>query len=126
MAARQGGMPENLIASTLPKTNGETVDDQADAELNGESRGGLTTSGRRRRGQVAPIKGDGRAHKLTISDDVFERLLFETRKKNKAIDARNRNRREGDPDPRITMSALANDLLDRNLPTFELKETAKK
>ena len=68
----------------------------------------------------------GRAHKLTISDDVFERLLYETRKRNKAIDARNRNRRDGDPDPRITMSALANDILDRTLPTFELTETPKK
>jgi hypothetical protein len=125
MAARQGGMPENLIASTLPKTNGEPIDDQADGELNGESRGGPTPSGRRRRGRHIPsVKG--RAHKLTISDDVFERLLYETRKRNKAIDTRNRNRREGDPDPRITMSALANDILDRALPTFELTETPKK
>jgi hypothetical protein len=125
MAARQGGMPENLIASTLPKANGEPIDDQADGELNGESRGGSTTPGRRRRGRHIPsVKG--RAHKLTISDDVFERLLYETRKRNKLIDTRNRNRRDGDPDPRITMSALANDILDRALPTFELTETPKK
>lgn len=124
MAARQGGMPENLIASTLPKANGEPVDDQADAdELNDESRGGATTPGRRRRGRHVPsVKG--RAHKLTISDDVFERLLYETRKRNKLIDARNRNR--DDKEPRITMSALANDILDRTLPTFELTETPKK
>jgi hypothetical protein len=116
-------MPENLIALTAPpKTNGDPVDDQADAE-NGESRGGLTNPGRRRRGRHIPsVKG--RAHKLTISDDVFERLLYETRKRNKLIDARNRNR--DDKEPRITMSALANDILDRTLPTFELTETPKK
>ena len=122
MAARQGGMPPGLIDSTLPKTNGESVDDQADGELNGEGRG-ATTPGKRRRGRHIPsVKG--RAHKLTISDDVFERLLYETRKRNKAIDARNRNK--DDKDPRITMSALANDILDRTLPTFELTETPKK
>jgi hypothetical protein len=53
-------------------------------------------------------------------------LLYETRKRNKLIDARNRNRRDGDPDSRITMSALANDILDRTLPTFELTETPKR
>jgi hypothetical protein len=118
-------MPENLIASTAPpKTNGEPNDDQADADLNGEGRGGLTTPGRRRRGRHIPSVVKGRAHKLTISDDVFERLLYETRKRNKLIDTRNRNR--DDKEPRITMSALANDILDRTLPTFELTETPKK
>jgi hypothetical protein len=125
MAARQGGMPPDLIASTLPKTNGEPTEDQADAELNGESRGAITSGKRRRdRHHVPSVKG--RAHKLTISDDVFERLLFETRKRNKVIDARNRNRRDGEPDPKITMSALANDILDRALPTFELTETTRR
>jgi hypothetical protein len=125
MAARERAMPENLIASTLLNTNGEPTDQEADAdaELNGEGRGGSTTSGRRRRGRHIPTV-KGRAHKLTISDDVFERLLYETRKRNKAIDARNRNK--DDKDPRITMSALANDILDRTLPTFELTEMPKK
>jgi hypothetical protein len=125
MAARERAMPENLIASTLLNTNDEPTDQEADAELNGEGRGGSTASGKRRRGRHIPsVKG--RAHKLTISDDVFERLLYETRKRNKAIDARNRNRRDSEPDPRITMSALANDILDRTLPTFELTEMPKK
>ena len=122
MAARERAMPENLIASTLLDANGEPADQEADAELNGEGRGGSTISGKRRRGRHIPsVKG--RAHKLTISDDVFERLLYETRKRNKAIDVRNRNK--DDKDPRITMSALANDILDRTLPTFELTETPK-
>ena len=123
MAARQGGMPPGLIDSTLPKTNGESVDDQADGELNSESRGHDNPWQETRRGRHIPTV-KGRAHKLTISDDVFERLLYETRKRNKAIDARNRSK--DDKDPRITMSALANDIFDRTLPTFELTETPKK
>jgi hypothetical protein len=50
---------------------------------------------------IAPVK-EGRARKLTIDDGVFERLEIEAKRR------------------KTTMSALVNDLLDRNLPVFEV------
>ena len=50
--------------------NGELGDDQADGESRGGKPAARPRSGRSR--TVAPVKGKG--HKLTIADDVFERL----------------------------------------------------
>jgi hypothetical protein len=83
--------------------NGEPpVDDQAD----GEGRGGKPASKPRpgRSRTIAPVKGKG--HKLTIADDVFERLDLAAKRKK----------------PPTTMSALANHLLNLHLPKYEVTE----
>lgn len=92
----------NTLSLAAAERNGELADDQID----GESRGGNKGSRPRRpRGAVPPVK-EGRGRKLTISDAVYERLQLAAMRKK----------------PRATMSALANDLLDRNLPHFEVKQ----
>jgi hypothetical protein len=103
--ARNNPIPDDLIRKTqeLPaaERNGELGDDQAD----GESRGGKPAS-RPRAGRfrtIPPVK-EGRGRKLTISDGVFERLDLAAKRRK----------------PKTTMSALANDILDRNLPFFEV------
>jgi hypothetical protein len=82
--------------------NGELGDELAD----GESRGGKPAPRPRRPGSrtVAPVKGKG--HKLTIADDVFERLDLAAKRRK----------------PPTTMSALANHLLNLHLPKYEVTE----
>jgi hypothetical protein len=87
----------------VEERNGEQADDQAD----GESRGGKPASRTRRPRTVAPVQGKG--HKLTIADDVFLRLDLAAKRKK----------------PPTTMSALANHILNLNLPTFEITEVKK-
>jgi hypothetical protein len=95
----------NTVSNTLGLAAAERNGEQADDQVDGESRGGMQTSRPRRRGRpVPPVKGKGR--KLTISDAVFERLKLAAMRKK----------------PMATMSALANDLLDRTLPHFEVKQ----
>lgn len=106
MAQKPSPMPDDLFRKMqdLPaaERNGELDDD-------GESRGPATASKPRgRRGRtIPPVKGRGR--KLTISDAVYERLQLAAMRKK----------------PKATMSALANDLLDRNLPHFEVRQQDK-
>jgi hypothetical protein len=91
----------NTLGLAAAERNGELGDDLGD-----ESRGANAAS-RPRRGRgrsVPPVKGKGR--KLTISDAVYERLQLAAMRKK----------------PKATMSALANDLLDRTLPHFEVKQ----
>jgi hypothetical protein len=101
--ARNNPAPDDLMRNTLglaaAERNGELGDDQAD----GESRGGKPTSRQRSR-KVVPVQGKG--HKLTIADDVFERLGLAAKRRK----------------PPTTMSALANHILNLNLPTFEIIE----
>ena len=90
------------LSLAVEERNGELGDDQAD----GESRGGKPTLARRSP-KVAPVKGKG--HKLTIADDVFERLDLAAKRRK----------------PPTTMSALANHILNLNLPTFEITEVKR-
>jgi hypothetical protein len=105
--ARNNLATDDLMRNTLSlaaaERNGELADDQADAE----SRGGKPASRTRRPRTVAPVKGKG--HKLTIADDVFERLDLAAKRRK----------------PPTTMSALANHILNLNLPTFEITEIKK-
>lgn len=94
----------NTLGLAAAERNGELGDDQVD----GESRGGKPASKPRGRSRtVAPVKGKG--HKLTIADDVFERLDLAAKRRK----------------PPTTMSALANHILNLNLPTFEITEIKK-
>jgi hypothetical protein len=73
--ARTTGMPDNLIRSTMPpEQNGDQVDDQADAELNGEGRGGLPARKPRGRSRRVATGEKVRGRKLQLPDSVFERL----------------------------------------------------
>ncbi len=83
--------------------NGEPVDGQA-GETNGQSRGGArTTRPRSKRPRYKPGEKP-RGCKLTIPDTVFERLRQTAIKRGK------------------TMSVLAGEILNRELPYFEVKE----
>jgi hypothetical protein len=93
----------NTLSLAAAERNGELGDEQAD----GESRGGKPASRPRRPRTVAPVQGKG--HKLTIADDVFLRLDLAAKRRK----------------PPTTMSALANHILNMNLPTFEITEVKK-
>jgi hypothetical protein len=100
--ARQLGLQDGILARTVAplETNGEPVDDQADAE-NGQSRGGLRTPRpRRTRRRLAGEKVSGR--KLQLRDAVFERLQLAAIKR------------------RTNPSAIADEILDRNLPKLKI------
>jgi hypothetical protein len=100
MGAR-GSMPAGLVASTmLPETNGELDADQAGAEMNGQSRGGLPGGRRRRRRAAAGGKISGR--KFQIPDSVFERLQLQAIKK------------------RSNASAIVAEILNRELPQHKI------
>ncbi len=100
MAAR-GGMPAGLVASTMPpETNGELDGDQAGAEMNGQSRGGLPAGRRRRRRVATGGKISGR--KFQIPDSVFERLLLQAIKK------------------KTNASAIVSEILNRELPQHKI------
>jgi hypothetical protein len=101
--ARTTGMPDNLIRSTMPpERNGEPIDDQADAELNGEGRGGLTTRKPRTRGRGRVAGEKVRGRKLQLPDSVFERLSLHAIKR------------------KSNASAIAAEILDRNLPKHRI------
>jgi hypothetical protein len=83
------------------EANGELADDLAGAELNGQSRGALRTPRpRRTRRKVAGEKISGR--KLQLRDAVFERLQLAAIKR------------------RSNPSAIADDILDKNLPKLKI------
>ena len=69
----------------------------------GNGHAGKPKGGRLRR-DIKPVK-EGRARKLTIDDKVFERLEIEAKRR------------------KTTLSELANDVLDRTLPVFEVTIT---
>ena len=92
----------NTLGLAAAERNGELADEQTE----GESRGGKPASRPRSR-KVAPVKGKG--HKLTIADDVFERLDLAAKRRK----------------PPTTMSALANHILNLNLPVFEVTEVKR-
>lgn len=95
----------NTLSLAAAERNGELADDQADAESRGGKPASRPRLGRSR--TIAPVKGKG--HKLTIADDVFERLDLAAKRRK----------------PPTTMSALANHILNQNLPTFEITEIKK-
>jgi hypothetical protein len=80
----------------------EDRDDQADA---GEGQGGSTgskPSRSRRRSRPAP-GGEVKGRKLSLPDDLYDRLQLQAIQK------------------RTTISAVAADILDRNLPRFRIE-----
>ena len=84
----------NTLGLSAAERNGELAEDDGKGKLFSKPKAG-------RLKPPPPVKA-GRGRKLTISDGVYERL---------EIDARRR---------KTTMSALANDLLDKNLDHFEV------
>ncbi len=104
--ARTTGMPDNLVRNTMPpERNGELPDDQADAELNGESsesRGGLPARKPRARSRRIAAGEKVRGRKLQLPDSVFERLSLHAIKR------------------KSNASAIAAEILDRNLPKHRI------
>jgi hypothetical protein len=94
-------MPAGLVASTMPpETKGELDGELDGAEMNGQSRGGLPGSRRRRRRIAAGEKISGR--KFQIPDCVFERLLLQAIKK------------------KTNASAIVSEILNRELPQHKI------
>jgi hypothetical protein len=88
-----------MLAQTVAsQANGELADDQADGEMNGQSRGALRpTKPRAKKGR--PKDGEKlRGCKLSVPESVFERLRLTAIKR------------------KTNMSVLAAEILDRNLP----------
>jgi hypothetical protein len=99
---------DGILARTEapPDGNGEALDGQADGE-NGQSRGGLrATRPRRPKNRLKPGEKP-RGCKLNIPQSVFDRLQQTAIKR------------------RTTMSVLAGEILDRNLPYFDVKQLDK-
>jgi hypothetical protein len=105
------GMPAALIRPTaMPtpheangETGGELLEDPADGDGQGrgEPNGGARRSAKRRpKAAAAGDKGKGR--KLTLPDSVFDRLVLTAIKRGS------------------TASAVAAELLDRNLPRLRI------
>ena len=84
------------------ETNGDPVDDQADAELNGKGRGGLPARKLKPRGRRVAVGEKVRGRKLQLPDSVFERLSLH------AIERK------------TNASAIAAEILDRNLPKHRI------
>jgi hypothetical protein len=101
--ARTTGMPDNLIRSTMPpEPIVDPIDDPADAELNGEGRGGLPTRKPKARGRRIATGEKVRGRKLQLPDSVFERLSLHAIKR------------------KTNASAIAAEILDRNLPKHRI------
>lgn len=105
------GMPAALIRPTVmptpPETNGEiaaeSIEDPGDED--GQGRGEASGQARRspRRRSKAPVASDkGKGRKLTLPDSVFDRLVLTAIKKGS------------------TASAVAAEILDRNLPRLRI------
>jgi hypothetical protein len=78
--------------------NGELGEDVGD----GEGRGRSPAKPRTGRLKSPPPVTSGRGRKLTIADGVYERLAIEAKRR------------------KTTMSAMANEVLDKNLDHFEV------
>lgn len=96
-----------LLRPTTPQPRPEPIDDVAPVEDTDESRGDTSDSNaspkRTRRTKASASSGKTRARNLRLNDDVHDRLWLLARQR------------------RQTVSAVANDLLDKALPRWELK-----
>jgi hypothetical protein len=91
------------VAPTLPEQSGEPLDDAA--EGNGQGRGdadGVPKKSPRRRPRASAAGEKGKGRKLTLPDGVFDRLVLTAIKRGS------------------TASAVAAEILDRNLPRLRI------
>jgi len=105
------GMPAALIRPTVmptpPESDGETAPESADdpGDDEGQGRGDSNGSARRttrRRPRASAVGEKGKGRKLTLPDSVFDRLVLTAIKKGS------------------TASAVAAEILDRNLPRLKI------
>jgi hypothetical protein len=96
-----------ILAPTLERQkNDEPADDQVDGSANGQSRGALRSTRPRAR-TTAKRTGKIRDFKAKLDESVFDRLRWTAHKRG------------------LNMSVLANSILDKNLPHFELRQVDK-
>lgn len=95
-----------MLRPTVPRlesADGQSAPDDGEAESRGEtSLESQPAPTRTRRKRTAPT-GKTQGRKLHLTDDVHDRLFFLARTRKQSV------------------SAVANDLLDKALPKFELK-----
>ncbi len=97
-------LPQALIKPTLPESTdgdpGEPAESQADAD---QSRGGVAEPKKPRTRRATTIGGETKGRKLSLPDSVFDRLQLAAIQRRK------------------TMSAIAAEILDRNLPKLRIE-----
>ena len=97
-------LPSTLIRPTttpLEQPNGEPTDAQAEDE--GQSRGAILEPKPRARRRTVSAGGETRGRKLSLPDAVFDRLQLTAIQRRK------------------TISAVAAEILDRNLPKLRIE-----
>jgi hypothetical protein len=101
MAKPERGIPSLMMMPT--PLDQPAADDQGGATEQGGDTPGTVPKPRPRRRRV-PVDTGGKGHKLTLPDAVFERLELTAIKK------------------RSTISAIAADILDKNLPRLRIEQ----
>jgi hypothetical protein len=101
MAKPERGIPSLMM---MPTPLDHSADDQVDVEQGGESPAPAPRPRSRRR-RIDPGEKT-RCHKLSLPDAVFERLELTAIKR------------------RSTVSAIATEILDRNLPRLRIEQEA--
>jgi hypothetical protein len=96
---RNGDQAEELIEREEPR-NG----DQAEELIEGEGRGDTTPKPKPRRAPKKTLEEKGKGRKLVLTDSLFDRLQLYAIKK------------------RLTVSAAAADVLNRNLPKLRIAD----
>jgi hypothetical protein len=106
-----GSLPAGLLRPTTPLLEPETLaepipgsDDAGDAAAEAQGRGGLPEArAPRTRTRRPPVSTETKGRKLHLPDDVHDRLWLLARQKRKSV------------------SAVAAEILDRNLPRFKVE-----
>jgi hypothetical protein len=111
--AKERGIPTLASALIRPTTTqtppepaaGDPVDDQADAELEAQGRGAVAieVKPRTRTRRAATLGEATKGRKLSLPDSVFDRLQLTAIQRRK------------------TVSAIATEILDRNLPKLRIE-----
>jgi hypothetical protein len=101
MGKPERGIPSLMMMPTPLEQS--PADDQGGATEQGSDTAGTVPKPRPRRRRV-PAGGAGKGHKLTLPDAVFERLELTAIKR------------------RSTVSAVAADILERNLPKLRIEQ----
>jgi hypothetical protein len=106
-----GSLPAGLLRPTTPQPEPEAsaepipgLDDAGDAMAEGQGRGAAPEArAPRTRSRRPPVSTETKGRKLHLPDDVHDRLWLLARQKRKSV------------------SAVAAEILDRNLPRFKVE-----
>jgi hypothetical protein len=101
--ANQRGIPALPAALIKPTLHDDQADDPVDDQADGQQSRGALAEPRKTRIRRASPGGETRGRKLSLPDSVFDRLQLAAIQRRK------------------TMSAVAAEILDRNLPKLRIE-----